>query len=200
MKEKVVKVEIIAYEDAMFEACVQLLADAFIANPLHMKAFGKDILSRNYGFFTIALKSFRGHRSVALIDNKIVGFIHWVHSTKCQFSKLEKLASMPAMISSLGLESTINVAKWLSHWERCDPPFEHLHLGPIAVSPSARGLGIGTALMQQFCYVADKLRLTGYLETDRPENLPFYEHFDFTILQEKKVLGVTNFFMARNLP
>ena len=195
--KKMLKLDIVPFEQGMFDECVKLLAEAFAENPLHRRAFGDDVLMRNYGFFTIGLRSFQGHRYVALVDNKVVGFMHWVHSDRCQFSALEKFVSMPAMIKSLGVASSIKVGKWLNCWEQCDLPIDHLHLGPIAVHASMRGLGIGAALMEQFCYVADKLDLNGYLETDKPENVVFYERFNFTTLHEEKVLGVKNFFMAR---
>lgn len=195
--QKLVKVDIVPFENGMFDECVQLLAEAFIHNPLHVQAFGEHVLIRNYGFFTIGLRSFRGHRFVALADNKVVGFIHFVHSDKCQFSNFEKFISMPGMIKSLGFASSINVGKWLNRWEKCDLPVEHLHLGPVAVHASMRGLGIGHALMDEFCYMADKLDLNGYLETDKVENVPFYERFNFTTIHQEDVLGVKNFFMAR---
>jgi ribosomal protein S18 acetylase RimI-like enzyme len=36
-----------------------------------------------------------------------------------------------------------------------------------------------------------------YLETDKPENVRFYERFGFEVVGEEEVLGVPNWFMLR---
>jgi hypothetical protein len=36
-----------------------------------------------------------------------------------------------------------------------------------------------------------------YLETDKSENVPFYQKFGFTVVAEADVLGVPNWFMSR---
>ena len=51
-------------------------------------------------------------------------------------------------------------------WAKHDPEEPHWHLGPVAVD--------------------------AHLETDRPENVSFYERFGFEIVGEQEVLGVPN--------
>ncbi|HZI23881.1 MAG TPA: GNAT family N-acetyltransferase [Chryseolinea sp.] len=190
-------IEIALYTRSMHNECLKILTDSFVSNPLHERAFGKEVHTRNWSFFSVGLRSFRGPRYVALMDNKIVGFVHWVHSSKCQFSFLEKMSALPTMINTLGLPATINVSRWLRSWEKCDLQGEHLHLGPIAVAQSMKGLGIGSLLMHHYCAEADLLNLNGYLETDKSENVSFYERFNFAVIYEEPVLGVKNFFMVR---
>jgi ribosomal protein S18 acetylase RimI-like enzyme len=36
-----------------------------------------------------------------------------------------------------------------------------------------------------------------YLETDKPENVRFYERFGFEVVGEQEVIGVPNWYMAR---
>ncbi len=188
----------VPYEQAMYAECASMLAKSFVANPLHIRAFGNSVGLKNHSFFSIGLDSFRGRRLVAVVDGEIVGFIHWVHSSCCQFSAFDKMSALPRMISKLGLPATINVSRWLSRWEKLDPAHEHLHLGPIAVKASMQGRGVGATLMKRFCLEADSLSLDGYLETDALVNVKFYESFGFVLIKEAEVLGITNFFMIRS--
>lgn len=176
---------------------VHLLATAFVSNPLHIAVFGSRALAKNEAFFRIALASLRGPKSVALIDSRIVGVIHWTDSPACQFSAVEKLRMTPSMIHGFGLQSSMRVGMWLSRWSKNDPLHPHSHLGPIAVAPEAQGRRIGQQLMDFYCGHLDQHRKTSYLETDRPENVAFYRRFGFETVQQEPVLGVLNFFMTR---
>ena len=56
---------------------------------------------------------------------------------------------------------------------------------------------MGSLLMRVFCTRMDALGEDAYLETDKPEDVPFYERFGFEVVGEGEVLGVTNLFMLR---
>ena len=51
--------------------------------------------------------------------------------------------------------------------------------------------------MEHYCGAIDLVGDAGYLETDRQENVRFYERFGFVTTKEVTVLGVTNFMMRR---
>jgi hypothetical protein len=40
-------------------------------------------------------------------------------------------------------------------------------------------------------------QLPGYLETDKPENVRFYEKFGFTVQREEELIGVPTWYMWR---
>ena len=44
----------------------------------------------------------------------------------------------------------------------------------------------------------DIQRLTGWLETDKAENVRLYERFGYTVVERAEVLGVPNWFMRRD--
>lgn len=44
----------------------------------------------------------------------------------------------------------------------------------------------------------EDIAAAAYLETNRPENVPIYEHFGFAVTGEALVLGVPNCFMWRS--
>jgi GNAT superfamily N-acetyltransferase len=174
-----------------------LLARAFVTNPLHVAAFGAGARAKNEAFFRAGLAVMKGPRYVACDGTRLSGFIHWVPSSACQFSRAEKARMLPMMIAGLGPIAAWRASRWLTAWSRLDPLEPHLHLGPIGVDPPAQGRRIGARLMQIFCDELDRQSVPGYLETDRPANVPFYARFGFEVVSEKRVIGVPNFFMIR---
>jgi ribosomal protein S18 acetylase RimI-like enzyme len=83
-------------------------------------------------------------------------------------------------------------------WSRRDPSVPHWHLGPVAVERHLQSQGIGSALLNDFCRRVDAARSTAYLETDKRQNVGFYERFGFRVVDEIDVLDVPNWFMLRD--
>jgi hypothetical protein len=52
-------------------------------------------------------------------------------------------------------------------------------------------------MLAAFCDHMDSCRRLSYLETDKAENVSFYEKFGFTVVAEAEVLGIRNWFMIR---
>jgi GNAT superfamily N-acetyltransferase len=176
----------------------RMLARAFAANPLHLAAFGPSPIARNEKFFRAALAMMKGPKFVATAGSQILGFVHWVRAPECQLSGREKLLAAPVMAGAFGIRSALKVGSWLSTWSAHDPREPHVHLGPIGVAPEAQGRGIGRLLMEKYCGAIDLTGDAGYLETDRPQNVSFYERFGFEATEEVNVLGVPNFLMRRS--
>ena len=151
----------------------RVLAHAFASNPDHLAAFGSAVLAKNEAFFRAALTVMKGPKFVASDGSRILGLIHWVPSSQCQVSGIEKLRLIPAMVAKLGTGATLRVVSWLSSWSRHDPRESHVHLGPIGVIPEAQGRRIGFRLMTRYCEALTKSAESGYLETDRQENVAF---------------------------
>ena len=185
------------FEPEMAAEASQVLARAYVTNPLHLAAFGPDQLAKNEAFFRKGLTVMKGPKLVALEGPRIRGLIHWVHSPDCQLSGLEKLRLTPAMISGFGLRAALRVSTWLSTWSKHDPKESHSHLGPIGVEPAAQGRRIGQHLMELYCEELERTEVTGYLETERPQNVSFYRRFGFETTGEVSVLGVRNYLMWR---
>ena len=92
------------------------------------------------------------------------------------------------------------VTRWLGTWADHDPGAVHGHIGPVAVRKESQGRGLGTALLEAVVERLDHAGLAGYLETDRAQNVPFYERQGFAVVAEGDVLGVPNWFMWRDAP
>lgn len=176
---------------------VRLLARAFVANPLHVATFGPDRRDRNEAFFRVVLRPTTATRLVATDGPRILGFINWVASPKCQPSGLEKARSSPGLLAGVGISASMRLVSWVSTWARCEPAEPHLHLGPIGVDPDAQGQHLGQRLMERYCETLDRTGIAGYLETDRPENVRFYRHFGFDTTREIRVSGIPNYLMRR---
>ncbi|MBV9733864.1 MAG: GNAT family N-acetyltransferase [Verrucomicrobia bacterium] len=185
------------FNPEMTDDTADVLARAFVTNPLNIAVFGVDQVSANEAFFRGGLRVMRGRKLVALDGARIIGFIHWVTSPRCQISILEKLAMLPRMIQEFGLQRSLRISSWLATWSKHDPKDPHCHLGPIGIDPNAQGRGIGQRLMSLYCEDLDRTAASGYLETDRPQNIAFYQRFGFEVTHEMPVLGTPNFLMRR---
>ncbi|MEV0597968.1 GNAT family N-acetyltransferase [Streptomyces sp. NPDC050315] len=64
------------------------------------------------------------------------------------------------------------------------PQEPHWYLAVIGADPDVRGQGHGAALLRSGLAQADAAGLPVCLESSKPDNLPFYEHFGFTVREE----------------
>ena len=115
----------------------------------------------------------------------------------CQPTPLEKLNVVPSILFGNPFSTPLRVLKWVGEWARRDPSELHWHLGPVAVDSHLQGQGIGGAMLSAFCTRMDQEHALSYLETDKVENVAFYQKFGFTVVAEADVLGVPNWFMSR---
>src|SRR5262245_66436008 len=115
----------------MSAATIDLLSRAFAKNPVHLAAFGADsVIERNKVFFRTALSVLRGRCVVALEGARILAFMHWVESPRCQLSMAQSLRLVPVMLREFGPRSTLRVGSWLSAWAKHDCKDAHFHFGP----------------------------------------------------------------------
>lgn len=115
----------------------------------------------------------------------------------CQPTPLETLRVVPSLFFGNPIDAPLRVLRWVGEWARRDPTEPHWHLGPVAVDSPLLGQGIGGVMLADFCARMDDCRTLSYLETDKCENVGFYQKFGFTVMAEAKVLGVPNWFMSR---
>ena len=179
------------------EEAVRLLARAFVTNPLHVAVLGADQLRANVSFFRIGLSVMKGIKLAAVDGSQLLGVVHFVESPGCRLSGADRLRIFPTLLHEMGMRSTLKLVDWLSCWAKRDPAERHVHLGPIGVTPEAQGRGIGRLLMEEYCAQLDRTGAAGYLETDRPENVEFYEKFGFEVTGTASIQGVENYFMKR---
>jgi GNAT superfamily N-acetyltransferase len=188
------------YVAADLASVVLVLGDAFVTNPTHVAAFGPQRLDQNRLFFRIGLEHmFTGHACVALVDDEVRGYAHFVASPSCLPPPDQFQGAAAAFLKPLG-DALPRVVEWFSSWCRQDPAEAHVHLGPIGVSPKVQGQGVGTALMNYYIKHLESEGAAGYLETNKPENVEFYRKFGFVVRHEEEVIGTPNWYMWRPRP
>lgn len=65
------------------------------------------------------------------------------------------------------------------------PTSPHRHLISIGVAEKRQGHGLGGALLTRFGATCDLQRLPAYVETNKPDNLPFYRRHGFVVVFEE---------------
>ncbi len=183
-------------------SAVGIIARGMRDNPLHIAALGTDSERRGallIRMFTIALPVILAKGSIlgALDGDTLVGVAGMAAPGRCQPSLIEKLTVLPRIFPAVGTGGFVRVGQWMGAWARHDLAEPHWHLGPVAVDRHLQGRGIGSLLMAEYCARLDRLNAVGYLETDRPTNVTFYERFGFQTTGEAAVLSTPNWFMRR---
>lgn len=176
---------------------ISVLAQAFVANPLHIAAFGPERIDQNRLFFRIGLREmFMGQAFVALAEDQVCGYAHCNASPHCLPAPEEVPLAASTVLKPLG-EAIPRVIKWFARWCHLDPDRPHVHLGPIGVLPEMQGRGVGSALMHRYLAHLKQEQAAGYLETDRPENVEFYKKFGFVVEHEEEIIGTPTWTMWR---
>lgn len=96
-----------------------------------------------------------------------------------------------------GPSSLARLSRVFTEWSRHDPAERHWHLDPVAVEPQWQGQGVGSRMMGRFCAWMDNAGDAAYLETDKPENVAFYQKFGFAVVGEVAVLETATWLMRR---
>jgi len=179
---------------------IEVVARGMRDNPQHVAAYGDDPERRLRCHARLARAFFHVFDAqeplCATQDGKLVGVTGVAPPGTCRPHALQRLRLLPPLIA-LGPRTAARVGTWLTAWERRDPDEPHAHLGPLAVDAHLQRQGIGSAIMREHCRRLDAARVVGYLETDKPENVGFYERFGYEVIGEETVIGVHDWYMRR---
>jgi GNAT superfamily N-acetyltransferase len=193
-------VEVVDLDRRDVPEAVAVLARGMRDNPLHVAAWGPDPEHRRRTAARLFGALFRTMTSQTPIcarrDGRIVAATGIAPAGTCQPTPRQGLALTPAMMA-MGPARALRTMRWVRAWAQRDPDVPHVHLGPLAVDAHLHGQGIGSALLAEHCRRLDAAREIGYLETDKPENVRFYQRQGFETVGEAAVLGVANWFMRR---
>ena len=91
-------------------------------------------------------------------------------------------------------------ARVFHHLDALHPRTPHWYVAALGVDPPEQRRGLGRALITALCDVADADGAFSYLETDRPENVAFYERAGFAVVRESRCLDVRIWHMRRDTP
>lgn len=180
-----------------------VLGRAMRDNPLHVRVFGDDPDRRERDltrlFAALLPRQIAADGAVlgAWVDGRFAGVCGMSQPARHEPTFWQKLQLAPRLLGRSGVGLTLRIARWASSWSLRDSDDPHWHLGPVAVEPEFQSRGIGTALVKEFCRRMDVANAVSYLETDRHENIAFYERFGFQVIGDDQVLGVPNWLMVR---
>ncbi len=196
-----VKVEIQPIQQEELSEALYVLGKAFATQPSSLAIYKgrsrSDIARRMEIIFGAMIKRMPGQMFVARKDGLIVGAMRMVEWPGCQMKLLQGLRVLPALIRVIGLGEMRRGLKMRGAWAKRDPKEPHWHLDLLGVMPELQGQGIGSQLMEYYCNHIDGLGMAAYHETDRPENVKFYEKFGFRVIGEELIMDFPNWYMWR---
>ncbi len=187
--------------EELSQAC-DVLGKAFATQPSSFAIYKcrtqSDIERRMQIIFGTLIKYLPGQVYVAKLDNRIVGVMRMVEWPGCQMKPLQILRTLPTLMKAGGLGEMRRGMKLRGTWAKKDPKKPHWHLDPLGVLPDMQGKGIGSQMMVFYCKHIDGLGMAAYHETDRPENVNFYERFGFNVIGEELIMDFPNWYMWRS--
>jgi GNAT superfamily N-acetyltransferase len=110
----------------------------------------------------------------------------WDPPNQWQETQRAQLAMTPTFIRVFGLRSMRGRAVQEA-MKRAHPEEPHWYLAVIGSDPTVRGQGFGQALMRSRLQRCDAEFCPAYLESSKPENVPYYQRFGFTVTGEIKL-------------
>lgn len=123
---------------------------------------------------------------VACDGPAIVAAALWDPPDQWQETRRAQLAMTPTFIRVFGPRSMRGRAIQ-ELMKRVHPEEPHWYLAVIGSDPTVRGEGFGQALMRSRLDRCDAEYCPAYLESSKPENVPYYERFGFTVTREIKL-------------
>ena len=112
-------------------------------------------------------------------DGRLVGAAAW-ESPDRKTSSWAKVRELPRVVSAVGLRHLPQTLRTLDVFAKSRPDHAHWYLVDIVVGEEARGLGIGSRLLNHRLEVVDEAGLPAYLEATTLGSQRLYERFGFT--------------------
>jgi GNAT superfamily N-acetyltransferase len=110
----------------------------------------------------------------------------WDPPNQWRESRRAELAMTPVFLRVFGFRTGRGRAAQ-ELMKRVHPEEPHWYLAVIGSEPSVRGKGYGQLLMRSRLDRLDAEYAPAYLESSKPENVPYYERFGFTVTDEIKL-------------
>lgn len=110
----------------------------------------------------------------------------WDPPNEWRESRWSQLAQFPMFLRVFGFRSPRAVSAQ-EMMKRTHPEEPHWYLAAIGSDPSVRGQGFGQVLMRSRLDRCDAEYCPAYLESSKPENVPYYARFGFTVMDEMQL-------------
>lgn len=113
----------------------------------------------------------------------IGGAALWDPPGEWQTTRAEELRAMPGLFLAFGRSLQRGLAAE-ELMKKAHPEEPHWYLAIIGSDPDVRGQGFGNALMRSRLDRCDAEHAPAYLESSKPDNVPYYQRFGFQITGE----------------
>jgi GNAT superfamily N-acetyltransferase len=190
-----------ALEAAEREPAVKVLTRAFRDNPLNVAVIGEDperrLRANEHGLRSL-LPVAHAHGGVRVL--RAGGELAAVLIAVAPGQHPLPPAALPARLRCLFGQGLRVARRWAEVFEKLSPlhpAAPHWYLGTLGVEPGLQGRGIGRALLADWLAEVDRQPSCAYLETDRPENVVFYQRAGFVSLGETRIFSVPVWRMQR---
>jgi GNAT superfamily N-acetyltransferase len=125
----------------------------------------------------------RGGVEVACDGPGIGAAALWDPPNQWQETRRAQWAMTPAFLRVFGFRTAM--ARGVQElMKRAHPEEPHWYLAAIGSDPTVRGQGFGQVLMRSRLDRVDAEHAPAYLESSKPENVPYYQRFGFVVTQE----------------
>ncbi|GAA2275823.1 GNAT family N-acetyltransferase [Glycomyces scopariae] len=169
-----------------FAAAAEVLAEAFADDPnaLAILPGETDRHRRLTHLFSAVIHAGAGARGVvdvARLDGEgpIVGVAAWEAPEARRGALRRELGQLPRFLRAFGLAGLPRAMAMEHRLQHHRPAEPHWYLADIGVALSARGLGVGSALLRTRLEAIGEAGLPAYLESSTADNRRLYERFGF---------------------
>ena len=107
----------------------------------------------------------------------------WFPPGTLELSARERFAEIFSLLPGI-VPAMSRAGRWEELISKHHPTEPHWYLQTLSVEPGSQRKGIGTALIEPGLQRADADGVGAYLETQRRDNIPYYERFGFELTDE----------------
>lgn len=112
-------------------------------------------------------------------EERIVGVASWEGPGAERGAFGRQVGQLPRFVRALGWSGIPRALRLLARLGHARPRSPHWYLAEIGVSAEARGLGVGSALLDTHLEALDAMRQAAYLESSTPDNRRLYRRAGF---------------------
>jgi ribosomal protein S18 acetylase RimI-like enzyme len=182
--------ELTSLEKDKIEPAAMALSRAFHDSSVYVYAYpdARERKKRTPHSFDSVLRYGLRYGKVYTTSDRLEGVAVWMRSELMKMT-IRRMwwshALRPAM--RMGLGASVRMLRLNDYIERKHidlAPFDHLYLMLLGVDPEYQGNGYGGRLVRGMLAEAGEAELPCYLETTSEENVAFYEHLGFKVIDE----------------